>query len=175
MSLIGPLGGWQWYIHILYVIFSTYFGLNWYFMKGESSDHKPTGSCCSHKPWINLGSNNADERAGVCSWAELISWYDWWLKVSCKLMQTKFSLCLQHSFYPLLILNGFKLCWSQCENLNLNPRIGVRKNSIEFPSVLVLSYIYVGLGLCAKFLWITCLSRTFYTIYVRWSPDLLYL
>ena len=56
-----------------------------------------------------------------------------------------------------------------------NPRIGVRKNLIEFLSVFALSYIYVGLGLCTKFLQITCLSRMFYTIYVMWSPDLFYL
>jgi len=58
----------------------TYLGLNWYNMEGESSDHKPTGSCRSHKPWIILEPNNADERAGVCTRAELISWYGWWLK-----------------------------------------------------------------------------------------------
>jgi len=72
---------------------------------------------------------------------------------------------------PIYSVNVRQRSW----RLWANPRCEVRKNSIEFPSVFVLSYIHVGLGLCTKFLQITCLSRMFYTIYIMWSPNLCYL
>ena len=56
-----------------------------------------------------------------------------------------------------------------------NPKDWVKKNLIEFSSVLALSYIHIGLGLCVKSLRVTCLSRMFYTIYIIESPDLFYL
>jgi len=55
---------------------------------------------------------------------------------------------------PLLKnLDNHKVLEQSCEELKSTPRLSVRKNLMEFFSVLCLVYIQVGLVLCTGFLY----------------------